>query len=72
MKGSYISGSVSDGAEPERLSAAYYDAAAARARKLCAEATTPRLKQYLRELIAKCERLARNVQAESNDSLTTP
>src|SRR5271169_3903065 len=37
-------------------------AAAARARKLHAEATTPRLKRYLQELIAKCEGLARKVQ----------
>ena len=49
----------------EELSAAYYHAAAARARKLHAEATTPRLKQYLRELITKFEGLARKVQAES-------
>ena len=32
-----------------------YHAAAARAGKLRAETTTPRLKQYLQELIAKCE-----------------
>ena len=49
----------------EELSAAHYHAAAARGRKLHAEATTPRLKQYLRELIAKFEGLARKVQAES-------
>jgi hypothetical protein len=70
MNGSYISESVSNGAESERLSAAH--SAAARARKLCAEATTPRLKQYLWEMIAKCEGLARKLQAESNDSLSTP
>jgi hypothetical protein len=40
------------------LSAAQYHAAAARARRLQGEATTPRLKEYLRELIARCERLA--------------
>jgi hypothetical protein len=37
---------------------AYYEAEAARARRLQAVTTTPRLKEYLRELIAKCERLA--------------
>jgi hypothetical protein len=37
---------------------AHYRTAAARARRLQAEATTPRLKQYLRELIARCEGLA--------------
>jgi hypothetical protein len=31
------------------------------ARRLQAEATTPRLKQYLRELIARCEGLAEKV-----------
>ena len=52
----------------EEVSAAYYQAAAARARKLHAEATTPRLKRYLQELIAKCEGLARKVQPESGTS----
>ena len=58
-------GESSDWTGLEELSAAYYHAAAARARKLHAEATTPRLKQYLRELITKFEGLARKVQAES-------
>jgi len=49
---------ISDRGSSEEVSAAYYRAAAARARRLQAEATTPRLKQYLRELIARCERLA--------------
>ena len=39
----------------EELSAAHYHAAAARTRNLHAEATTPRLKQYLWELITKFE-----------------
>ena len=39
-------------------SADHYRAAAERARKLLKEATTPRLKQYLREVIAQCERFA--------------
>jgi hypothetical protein len=43
---------------PKEKSAAYYRAAAERARKLLAEATTPRLKQYLDEVIARCERFA--------------
>jgi len=55
----------SDWTELEGRSAAHYHAAAARARKLHAEATTPRLKQYLRELITKFEGLARKVQVES-------
>jgi hypothetical protein len=42
----------------KRQPAAYYRAAVARARSLEAEATTPRAKQHLRELIEQCERLA--------------
>ena len=49
---------ISHPESPEEVSVAYYRTAAARARRLQAEATTPRLKQYLRELIARCERLA--------------
>ena len=41
--------------------AAHYQAEAARARRLQAVTTTPRLKEYLRELIAECERLASEV-----------
>jgi hypothetical protein len=33
-----------------------------RARKLQAESTTPRLKQYLGEVIARCERLADEIE----------
>jgi hypothetical protein len=54
MKADYINES-SNWEGSERVSVAYYHAAAARARKLHAEATTPRLKQYLQNLIAKCE-----------------
>ena len=43
-------------------SADYYRAAAKRARKLLEEATTPRLKQYLGEVIAQCERFAEESQ----------
>jgi hypothetical protein len=61
-------GESSDWTGLEGLSAAHYHSAAARARKLHAEATTPRLKQYLRQLIAKLEGLARDVQTESSFS----
>lgn len=64
MKADYINES-SNWEGLEGVSAAYYQAAAARARKLHAEATTPRLKQYLQELIAKCEGLARRVELDS-------
>ena len=43
----------------------YYRAAAARARKLQAESTTPRLKEYLGEVIARCERLADEIEEPS-------
>jgi hypothetical protein len=38
--------------------AAHYQAEAVRARRLQGVTTTPRLKEYLQELIAECERLA--------------
>jgi hypothetical protein len=67
MKAGYVD-EISNWTGLEELSAAHYHAAAARARKLHAEATTPRLKQYLRKLIAKLEGLARDVQTESGFS----
>jgi hypothetical protein len=41
---------------------AHYHAVAARARRLQTEATTPRLKQYLEEMIAQSEQLAGEVE----------
>ena len=67
MKAGYID-EISNWTGLEELSAAHYHAAATRARKLHAEATTPRLKQYLRELITRFEGLARDVQTESSFS----
>ena len=49
----------------EQQPVAYYRAAAARAQRLQAEATTPRLKKYLGEVIARCERLAGEVESAS-------
>jgi hypothetical protein len=69
MKAYYINESA-NWAESETVSAAYYHAAAARARRLHAEATTPRLKRYLQDLIAKCEGLARKVETEVGNELT--
>jgi hypothetical protein len=40
----------------------YYRIAAARARRLQADATTPRVKQYLDDMIAHCEGLAGKVE----------
>ena len=56
---------ISDPESSEEVSVAYYRTAAARARRLQAEATTPRLKQYLRELVARCERLAGEIVSAS-------
>jgi hypothetical protein len=49
----------------EQQPVAYYRAAAERARRLQAEATTPRLKQYLGEVIEQSERLAEEVERAS-------
>jgi hypothetical protein len=46
----------------ETQSATYYSTAAAQARKLLADATTPSVKRYLDEMIAHCERLAGKVE----------
>jgi len=43
--------------------AAYYRTTSDHYRKLLAETTTPGLTQYLREMIARCERLAREIEA---------
>jgi hypothetical protein len=47
---------------PEEQAATYYRTTAVRARKLQADATTPRVKQYLDTMIAHCERLAGKVE----------
>jgi hypothetical protein len=67
MKAGYLN-EISNWTGLEDISATHYHAAAARARKLHAEATTPQLKEYLRQLIAKLEGLARDVQTESGFS----
>jgi hypothetical protein len=46
----------------EEQPATYYRTAAARARRLQADATTPRVKQYLDKMIAHCEGLAGKVE----------
>ena len=46
--------------------AEYYRAAAARARSLEQEATTPRVKQHLRELIERYDRLAGEIERTSD------
>src|SRR5258708_6336086 len=49
---------ISDCWSPEEQPATYYLTTAARARRLQADATTPRVKQYLDKMIAHCEQLA--------------
>ena len=41
----------------------YYRTTADRHRKLLPETTTPRLTKYLGEMIAQCERLAKEIEA---------
>jgi len=49
----------------EQQPASYYRAAAARARRLWAEATTRRLKEHLEEEVARYERLAEEIERAS-------
>ena len=53
---------ISDCWSLEQQPATYYRTTAARARRLQADATTPRVKQYLDKMIAHCERLAGTVE----------
>ena len=53
---------ISDCWSLEGQPAKYYLTAAARARMLQADATTPRVKQYLNQMVAHCERLAGSVE----------
>jgi hypothetical protein len=47
---------------PDQQPAGYYRAASARARRLEAEVTTLKVKLYLRELIARCDRMAEDIE----------
>src|SRR6266550_4629976 len=53
---------ISDCWSSEEQPTAYYRTTAARARRLQADATTPRVKQYLDKMIVHCERLAGKVE----------
>ena len=53
---------LSDCWSPEQQPAMYYRTAAAQTRRLQANATTPRVKQYFDKMIAHCERLAGKVE----------
>jgi hypothetical protein len=60
---------ISDCWSSEEQPAAYYRTAAAQARRLQADATTPRVKQYLDKMIAHCERLAGKVEQPASRPL---
>jgi hypothetical protein len=53
---------LSDCWSSEQQPATYYRTAAVRARRLQADATTPRVRQYFDKMIAHCERLAGKVE----------
>jgi hypothetical protein len=53
---------ISDCWSLEQQPPTYYRTAAARARRLQADVTTPRVKQYLDKMIAHCEGLARKAE----------
>jgi len=55
-------GYIYDGLLLKEQPAAYYRTTAEHYRKLLAETKTPRLTQYLGEMIARCERLAREIE----------
>jgi hypothetical protein len=59
---------LSDCWSSEQQPATYYRTTAARARKLQADATTPRVKQYFDKMIAHCERLAGKVEPRVSPS----
>ena len=63
---------ISDCWSSEEQPTAYYRTTAARARRLQADATTPRVKQYLDKMIVHCERLAGNVERPASRPLDRP
>ena len=56
----------------EEQPTAYYRTTAARAQRLQADVTTPRVKQYLDKMIVHCERLAGNVERPASRPLDQP
>src|ERR1700730_135981 len=63
---------ISDCWSSEEQPAAYYRTTAVRARRLQADATTPRVKQYLDKMIVHCERLAGKVEQPASRPLCRP
>src|SRR6266436_5767682 len=56
----------------EEQPAAYYRTTAARARRLQADATTQRVKQYLDKMIVHCERVAGKVEQPASRPVDRP
>src|SRR5438445_11402029 len=63
---------ISDCWSLEEQPTAYYRTTAARARRLQADATTPRVKQYLDKMIVHCELLAGKVEQPASRPLDRP
>ena len=63
---------ISDGWSSGEQPAAYYRTTAARARRLQADVTTPRVKQYLDKMIVHCEQLACKVEQPRSRPLDRP
>src|SRR5438270_13659674 len=63
---------ISDCWSSEEQPAPYYRTTAARARRLQADATTPRVKQYLDKMIVHCEWLAGKVEQPASCPLDRP
>jgi len=63
---------IADCWSAEQQSAIYYRTIAARARKLQADATTPRVRQYFDTMIVHCERLAGRVEPGALSSESVP
>ena len=59
---------ISDCWSSEEQPSTYYRIVAAQARRLQADATTPRVKQYLDKMIAHCEGLAGKVEPRVSPS----
>src|SRR5690242_13372284 len=63
---------ISDCWSSEEQSATEYRRIAARARKLLADATTPRVKQYLDKIIAHCEKSWQAKSIPASRAVPTP
>ena len=65
-------GEIADCWSAEGQPTAYYRTTAARARRLQADVTTPRMRQYLDKMIVHCERLAGQIEQPASRPLDRP